>query len=1420
MKSANPPPPPSKDPSKGATGLTASSSSSSSSSPSLSSSSPSSSSACFYYATSQPPTAVTHACVGSFISEGSRDLVIAKSSRIEVYRLQKHDHVDVTSAAATSEAIASLEPIYSTPINGRVGTMNLFRLPTDSRDYLIVTTELKQICVIKYDTEASEGGLITIAGGDLRDRIGSECERGQLCRLEPNGKTLAIQYYDSLIKFIPSEKGFGVDQNSQMKPFNLRIGERDVLDFCFLYKSAAPTLCVLYKDEKDAVNIRTYLIALADKALRPGPWSALELDGEPEFLIPVPAPIGGVLVVGRSLLSYISPSGKTSGKRDDESGLCSSLRLTEPLSPHCFCVIDSTRFLIADKDGSLFVLAVVPSTTNSASSLFFDSGSGGDKAKQQLPLLSSSWASSLPSTATAAALEFRRLGETVIASTISYLDDGYVHVGSVFGDSQLIRLKDTRDSVTGAFFDVVSSYTNIGPIVDMAVVDLDRQGQGAVVTCSGTGKEGSLRVVRNGIGIEEHTSVDLPGIRSLFTLRASTVAEFDKYLVHTYANETRAFSIEGETMDEVAIPGFVSSQPSLLCATVEGNAFVQVITSEARLVHNGIVISSWLPPAGSRITVASSNLSQLLIALSNKMLILIEVNSGKLVQVSARDLPHEVSALNINPLNSSSSSSSSSSLQHFGDDDNADDDVTMSTPSLPQKVTQKSIFAAVGLWGDFSLRILHVPSLEQVAEEPVGTQFPVRSTLLASVETSQHFFFAGLGDGHLLTFRIDAATGSLTERKKVPLGRTPVSLSVFKTPSAMLVFCACDRPTVVYSQSRKLVFSNVNLSDITSMVPFHTEDYPHCLALASPSALSIGMVNEIQKLHVKKVPLNGEAPRRIAHHKSSKTLVVALEGEKLDADPMSSSSATATSQQTLYESVSLRLFDDSTFEQVTSVPFELDKFEVCLSLTSVVLGLLGKAFIVVGTAYILEDEEESSKGRILVLDVTESGASSVTDGSSSVTSSRRFQIVSQEDVKGAVYSLASLISDGEGKLVATIGSKVQVYKWIDAQNEATKKGLNNGDSASGMMDAPSEGNFDDLTMGVSSRASDSLFNVTGEGSNSTSSLRLECGFNCHILALTVDTRGDFILVGDLMRSVMLLRYNAAFSNLEETATEPGENWMTAVALADDCTAIGAEHHSNLFLALRNPGAANEDERVLLRTHGFYAGEFINKFRAGSLVMLPQELVLEDTLRASALASSSLMDQDEDFAGRKKKARVSEDFDSAKRASAISTPAIVPSTISNLPRPRFIFGAISGAIGVLISLPQPLFSFLVRVQIAMAAVIEPVGTLSHAVYRGFRTKTKMPEVMANMSSSSDRRTKGFIDGDLLELFLDLNRPIQEQVVALLNGASLDTGGRIVGSSRVMTTEIVAGTAKHPSGSSEGEATIEEVLKTIEDLSRLH
>jgi len=34
-----------------------------------------------------------------------------------------------------------------------------------------------------------------------------------------------------------------------------------------------------------------------------------------------------------------------------------------------------------------------------------------------------------------------------------------------------------------------------------------------LVTCSGAYKEGSLRIIRNGIGIHEHASIDLAGIK-------------------------------------------------------------------------------------------------------------------------------------------------------------------------------------------------------------------------------------------------------------------------------------------------------------------------------------------------------------------------------------------------------------------------------------------------------------------------------------------------------------------------------------------------------------------------------------------------------------------------------------------------------------------------------------------------------------------------------------------------------------------------------------------------------------------------------------------------------------------------------------------------------------------------------------------
>lgn len=150
-------------------------------------------------------------------------------------------------------------------------------------------------------------------------------------------------------------------------------------------------------------------------------------------------------------------------------------------------------------------------------------------------------------------LKLEPLGKTSQASTLSYLDNGFVFVGSCFGDSQLVRCEGFLSRFYIAFYNIIlnvvnasilfiyamrrlhaqpvegsspdnyvevlDTMTNLGPIVDFCVVDLDRQGQGQVVTCSGGGADGSLRIIRNGIGFLEQASVELPGMKGIWSLR-------------------------------------------------------------------------------------------------------------------------------------------------------------------------------------------------------------------------------------------------------------------------------------------------------------------------------------------------------------------------------------------------------------------------------------------------------------------------------------------------------------------------------------------------------------------------------------------------------------------------------------------------------------------------------------------------------------------------------------------------------------------------------------------------------------------------------------------------------------------------------------------------------------------------------------
>ncbi|KAL3248251.1 hypothetical protein MRX96_056658 [Rhipicephalus microplus] len=966
--------------------------------------------------------------------------------------------------------------------------------------------------------------------------------------------------------------------NRELKAFNIRMEELT---------------------DSQARHMKTYEVSLKDKEFVRGPWKQDHVESEANLVIAVPEPFCGALIIGQESITY----------HNGDQFYVITPHLIRQSTIVCYGKVDAngSRYLLGDMAGRLFMLL-----------LEREDKMDGTTAVKDLKL------------------EF--LGEITIAECITYLDNGVVYVGSRLGDSQLIKLNSERND-QGSFVEIMEVFTNLGPIVDMCVVDLERQGQGQLVTCSGAFKEGSLRIIRNGIGIHEHASIDLPGIKGMWPLRVGPgvaphggdgrdtgdIAERDNTLVLSFVRQTRVLMLSGEEVEETELAGFDTSQQTFFCGNVRNKQLIQVTAAAVRLVDSQTkqLLNEWKPPGARNISVVTCNQSQVVCAVRKEVFCL-EIGDGVLNQISNSELENEVACLDITPLTEGA---------------------------------EKSTLCAVGLWTDISIRILSLPSLQQLQKENIGGEIIPRSILIATFE-GIHYLLCALGDGSLFYFQLEATTGALTERKKVTLGTQPTVLKTFKSLSTSNVFACSDRPTVIYSSNHKLVFSNVNLREVNHMCPLNSEGYPDSLALANDNTLLIGTIDEIQKLHIRTVPL-GELPRqvvllfflhfdtfvgshtmnrleggarlayrlfhirsscilqrtwRIAYQEATQTFgVITIRNDILGSNGLTPvrPSASTQAQNVTYSSHmstvfkpgsvstgndqlgqevevhNLLIIDQHTFEVLHAHQFM--QTEYAMSIVSTRLGNDPNTYYIVGTANVLPDESDPKQGRIVVFHWV--------DG--------KLEHVAEQEIKGAPYSMLEF----NGKLLAAVNSTVRLFEW-----------------------------------------------------NAERELRNECSHFNNILALYLRAKGDFVLVGDLMRSMSLLAYKPLEGNFEEIARDFQTNWMTSVEILDDETFLGAESTTNLFVCQKDSAATTDEERQHLQEVGqFHLGEFVNVFRHGSLVMQH------------------------------------------------------PGETSSPTQGSVLFGTIHGAIGLVSQLPADFYTFLSEVQEKLTKVIKSVGKIDHALY---------------------------------------------------------------------------------------------------------
>ena len=263
-----------------------------------------------------------------------------------------------------------------------------------------------------------------------------------------------------------------------------------------------------------------------------------------------------------------------------------------------------------------------------------------------------------------------------------------------------------EDMEATTFLEVLEEYTNLGPIVDFDLVPTHAQ-QSQVVTCSGSSTSGSLRLVRNGIGMNERASVEMEGIQNMWSVKKSWNDKEDAYLVQSFVGETRVLGVSadgdgmedeeeseaGGTLEEVVLAGLDSTASSLYVGNVQvGDSILQITESEIRLMSASSmeVTATWSPTAevaadAQSITVAAANdAGQIVIALRGGLLLYLRVKDASKIELLTKStLESEVGCIDLNPLVS------------------ADEESAMDVDGA-----LSSKLVAVGLWDDFTVRLL------------------------------------------------------------------------------------------------------------------------------------------------------------------------------------------------------------------------------------------------------------------------------------------------------------------------------------------------------------------------------------------------------------------------------------------------------------------------------------------------------------------------------------------------------------------------------------------------------------------------------------------------------------------------------------------------------------------------------------------
>lgn len=533
------------------------------------------------YRPTHTPTGIEHCIYCNFFNNFEKSLVIAGVNQLNVFRLTPEE--SMTFADKPPERLGEirkklkLECMSTFSLFGNIMSVKSVKLVGAQRDALLLSFMDAKLSLVEYDPGTHDLKTLSLHYFEEPELRCGFVENRHIpyVRVDPDGRCAAMLIYGRHLTILPFRHDVSLEEGDAglgCKPpilssylIDLRVMDEkitNVLDIQFLHGYYEPTIFILYEplqtwSGRTAVRTDTCsIVAISlniQQKVHPVIWSLTNLPFDCFTALPIPKPIGGVVVFAVNSLLYLNQSVPPYGvSLNSISQSCTAFPLKPQdgvrISLDCCqaALITFDKLVLSLKGGELYVLTLVVDGMRSVKSFHFDKAASSVlttcmcQCEEGYLFLGSRLGNSLLLKYTEKMLEAsvpkididgkksepplkkKKIDSSeVMASDVSQIDD--LDELEVYGEGDIM----SGTTITSFTFEVCDSILNIGPCGRMVMgepaflseefcntVDPDLE----LVTTSGYSKNGALSVLQRSIRPQVVTTFELFGCLDMWTV--------------------------------------------------------------------------------------------------------------------------------------------------------------------------------------------------------------------------------------------------------------------------------------------------------------------------------------------------------------------------------------------------------------------------------------------------------------------------------------------------------------------------------------------------------------------------------------------------------------------------------------------------------------------------------------------------------------------------------------------------------------------------------------------------------------------------------------------------------------------------------------------------------------------------------------